>query len=42
MSEPEVKNFITTWIKTERKNLDTMAPEFLSPSDSLTRGFAND
>jgi hypothetical protein len=41
-SDSEVKTFITTWVQTERKNLDAMAPAFLSPSDSLTRGFAND
>jgi hypothetical protein len=34
-SEVEVRTFITTWIKTERKNLDAMAPAFLSNGDRL-------
>jgi hypothetical protein len=41
-SEREVRTFIITWVRTERKNLDAMAPAFLSSGDSLTRGFAND
>jgi hypothetical protein len=36
-SAPEVKTFINTWVKTERKNLDAMAPAFLSPSDRLAQ-----
>jgi hypothetical protein len=34
-SEVEVRTFIITWIKTERKNLDAMAPAFLSNGDRL-------
>ena len=34
-SEVEVRTFITAWVRTERKNLDTMAPAFLSNADRL-------
>ena len=34
-SESEVRNFITAWVRTERKNLDAMAPAFLAASDRL-------
>jgi hypothetical protein len=34
-SESEVKTFITAWVRTERKNLDAMAPAFLTASDRL-------
>jgi hypothetical protein len=34
-SEIEVKTFITAWVNTERRNLDTMAPAFLSNADRL-------
>ncbi len=34
-SKTEVRTFITTWIETERKNLDAMAPAFLSNGDRL-------
>jgi hypothetical protein len=34
-SESEVRTFITAWVRTERKNLDTMAPAFLAASDRL-------
>ena len=35
MSDSEVRTFITTWVRTERKNLDAMAPAFLAASDRL-------
>jgi hypothetical protein len=34
-SEEEVRTFITAWVRTERKNLDAMAPAFLSNADRL-------
>jgi hypothetical protein len=34
-SEVEVRTFITAWVRTERKNLDAMAPAFLSNADRL-------
>ena len=34
-SEVEVRTFITAWVRTERQNLDTMAPAFLSNADRL-------
>jgi hypothetical protein len=34
-SEVEVRTFITAWVRTERKNLDAMAPAFLSTADRL-------
>jgi hypothetical protein len=34
-SELEVRTFIIEWVKTERKNLDAMAPSFLSAGDRL-------
>jgi hypothetical protein len=34
-SESEVRTFITAWVRTERKNLDAMAPAFLAASDRL-------
>lgn len=34
-SEVEVKTFITAWVRTERQNLDAMAPAFLSNADRL-------
>jgi hypothetical protein len=34
-SEVEVRTFITAWVKTERNNLDAMAPAFLSNGDRL-------
>ena len=35
VSEVEVRKFITEWVKTERNNLDAMAPAFLSNGDRL-------
>jgi len=35
ISEVKVKTFIVEWVKTERKNLDAMAPAFLSSGDRL-------
>ena len=34
-SESEIRTFITAWVRTERKNLDAMAPAFLSSGDRL-------
>jgi hypothetical protein len=34
-SEVEVRTFITAWVRTERQNLDAMAPAFLSNADRL-------
>jgi hypothetical protein len=34
-SEIEVRTFIADWVRAERKNLDTMAPAFLSNGDRL-------
>jgi hypothetical protein len=34
-SESEVRTFITAWVRTERKNLDAMAPAFLAAGDRL-------
>jgi hypothetical protein len=35
-SEDTVRAFITAWVRTERKNLDAMAPAFLSNADRLS------
>jgi hypothetical protein len=34
-SEVEVRTFITVWVRTERQNLDAMAPAFLSNGDRM-------